>query len=408
MPDDTYCVDGVGYPHLIVLTVPYNMDFAQAIGVFFSMMPLCLMIFYFFGWVFTRKFIFLILLATGGLASAINQFALKTIEKQYRPTESCLEEDDGFPSGHSVNSTSVLTFLVLTLLFDRYRYSWRKKIILIFIFVVILGLNGPSRYLVRDHSWLQVGVGMAGGVVWGTIVWVIFRFIFQRYILEKLMCTKFARFLRLVNDLDPDFKHSKYDGKKYQEQLDTNKESVKHNTFENPTFEENKKNCRRAIVVHLISALVQIVLGIIAIIYPIFQSGIPLDCPRADIGLLISLGCFTVSIGLAQIFIAYLLYQKSKDEKWWPFALKSAMVFLSVLFIIACLYTFLAGHAVDKQRCPYQGTSRTIAYVISWGVIQFTMLIYWLAAFFLLKLNRLYADQTITYPANGSRMPTAI
>lgn len=142
MTGSNTCPNGTGFPELLHLTVPNNMNFVQSMGVFFSMLPVALMVFFFFvfgewslyflrirsrshvhrgrlyTWsrldfytVFTRRLQFIILFSLGCLASAVNQFILKPLKEQARPDESCLKDTDGFPSGW-VHVQPLITILI--------------------------------------------------------------------------------------------------------------------------------------------------------------------------------------------------------------------------------------------------------------------------------------------------------
>ncbi|PRP83948.1 PA-phosphatase like phosphoesterase [Planoprotostelium fungivorum] len=379
------CTRGVGFPELLHLTVPYDMNLLQAMGVFFSMLPVALMIFFFFTFVFTRRFSFIILFSLGCLASAVNQFILKPMKEQARPAESCLRDTDGFPSGHSVNAMGVWAFLFLQEAFN-YRASILRRIVLCIIYTSVFILNGPARDWVKDHTWTQIGVGMGAGAVWGTLVWLFFRFIFQRWLLEKLMASRFARWIGLVNDLDPEYRHSKYNGSKVGHSVDkipNDKEGLLTSSVVDGRIRS------RLFVAHLFSAFVHVLLGVFALPMQLY----PDICSRALPGLLISIGSYTIGIGACQFVVAYLTHRKLTGKPWYPLLLKSAMMLAGTLFFEGVFYLYLIVDSSRKDGCNTQHLDRATLYAILWAAVEAVLVVFWLVLCKVYRVPTLYSNK---------------
>lgn len=396
MPGINNCTRGVGFPELLHLTVPYDMNIVQGGGVLFSMLPVSLMILFFFVFVFTRRIQFIILFSLGGLASAINQFVLKPMSEQPRPPESCLKDTDGFPSGHSVNALSVWAFIVLQELFN-YKASHARRGILIIIYTVIFTLNGPARNVVKDHTWLQIGVGMGAGVIWGTVVWCFFRFIVVRFWLEKLMCSKFGQKIGLVNDLDPDYRHSKYHGS-----INSSKHAGSDPMSEQQQHETDvigKLN-----FYHGIFIVAELAIGITGMAL----SKYGYNCSRAVPGLVFSQGLFSVLDAVAATVVAYLITRKFNSKDWSPLIVHSCLIFICALLLQGLCYIYLILDSQRKDGCDIFGSSGAV-YSIAWLAVQIVVIILTAVFWFWIKLPRAYSshyeyNQYAPVPTYGNKI----
>merc|ERR1712079_583522 len=96
---------------------------------------------------------------------------VKPLIEQRRPVGSCLTSC-GMPSGHSLNSISLLTWLTCEI-FLAQAVSSGQRIRHFALVLLLLGPVGWSRTCLRDHSWAQVGVGSSLGLFVGC-AWAAF------------------------------------------------------------------------------------------------------------------------------------------------------------------------------------------------------------------------------------------
>uniref|UniRef100_A0A7S2EA90 Phosphatidic acid phosphatase type 2/haloperoxidase domain-containing protein n=1 Tax=Trieres chinensis TaxID=1514140 RepID=A0A7S2EA90_TRICV len=123
----------------------------------------------------TCSLFFLMLL---GIVAVVNEFILKKIMSQSRPTGSCLYFDShGMPSGHSAISIGILFYSILEIFIDRPGLSLRKKTALFSAVVFFLAPVPRSRIYLSDHTRSQVGAGAAEGIVMAAL-WFLFLYKF--------------------------------------------------------------------------------------------------------------------------------------------------------------------------------------------------------------------------------------
>jgi membrane-associated phospholipid phosphatase len=112
-----------------------------------------------------------ILTATYPLVIIINELIFKRILKIQRPEGSC-NTTCGFPSGHSVTSSYLagLSFVLI-------KYAKNKKLykVLFAITVSLWLITCISRVGVKDHSIPQVIAGSIEGIVFSSVVYIIFK-----------------------------------------------------------------------------------------------------------------------------------------------------------------------------------------------------------------------------------------
>jgi len=125
---------------------------------------------------------------------------LKVIIRQPRPPESC-HTSCGMPSGHTLESMAFFTWFLLEVLRSK---VWVPrplgKAVLLLIAGVLLLPVGWSRTATHDHSWPQVVIGGAVGVLLG-IGWFMFLQLRLMYWFLKMLC---ANITFLVRNYPPD------------------------------------------------------------------------------------------------------------------------------------------------------------------------------------------------------------
>jgi len=199
------------------------------------------------------------------------------------------------------------------------------------------------------------------------------------------MATRFAAKIGLRNDLDPDYRHSKYHGTLVDKaELRFNEsQSLLSNGF------LNTKRRNQVVMLHLFSAVIQILLGIMAL--PLaFRNE---NCSRVLPGLLKSIGSYTIIIGVCQAFVALLVYRKLSDRSWFPLLLKSAMMLAGTMFFEGLFYEYLITDSSRKDGCNTQHLDRATSYVIVWAVVEFVLVVYWLVVCKFFRIPSLYSNK---------------
>jgi len=258
-------------------------------------------------------------------------------------------------------------------------------VILFICYSILFIPQGPARYVVKDHTWIQIYVAISIGAFLGTIDYLISRFVVQRYLLERIFTWKITRFLHIKNDYQPDFNNSVYKGQKY---------NAFAATHEQPTEKEHRWEKLKHWPIMLINCVVpflSLCLGIIGIVFGIFKLDGTINCGLATGQLLISTGAITLGYVIFLVGILIVLYLRLEKKKFVPnmnqtcWFLATFLWFQSLVFFICLVYSVTTAPA-----CP--NSDYSFIYIFLFSATQLAMIVYMITIYFALQLWSLYTS----------------
>jgi len=367
--------DGVGIS-LISLTVPHNWDVKQFFAIFWSLVPYAVLAVMIFGLFFSQRALLLNLLVLGLIMVIINEFAIKHIHDESRPSHSCLDSG-GFPSGHAMIATLLLTWITLEVIIHP-GWTWKKKILIIIGLLCVFGPCPPFRHPGGDHSWTQIGGGVVVGFVMGLILFVFSQFVIVRY-LEYIMSWKVMAFFHIQNDYRPNYEQTKNKGAK----------APKH-AYE-PIFSEPKvTNDALFHIAHILVISISIMWGIIGIILGLVKKH-RYDCDRSSGPVTIGVGIWTVLFGLSALFV-YIMAIRRRNNQSWSYEAVQVALWIGGFLIFEAFFWNIAVIETSREdsNCPSNGGDETYIYGIIWFVLFAIGLIFGIEMYILLALRSVY------------------
>jgi hypothetical protein len=268
-----------------------------------------------------------------------------------------------------------------------FHVSWsiKKKVILVICYAILFVPQGPARFVVKDHTWIQIYVAIAIGAFLGTIFYLFSRFVVQRYLLERIFTWKITRFLQIKNDYQPDFNNSVYNGQKY-------------NTFaathQPPTEKEHRWEKLEYSHIMLINSVVPFLsfcLGIIGIVFGILKLDGTINCGLATGQLLISTGAVTLGYVIFLIGILIVLHLRLKKKKFVPnmnqtcWFLATFLWFQALVFFICLVYSVTTSPTCTNSDLSF-------IYVFVFAATQLAMIVYLITIYYALQLWSLYTS----------------
>ena len=298
--DSTSCEYGIGNK-LTSVTVPWDMNFYQGCGLFWSDAPYSVPAAFLLIFLTTRRISPFILAWVGLSASGVNEIILFRFHREERPDESCLpREGTAFPSGHAALAFSTLWWAVFETIF---RPNWtylRKFLILLIAFIILIPI-GPFRVVLKDHTFVQIEAGWVFGIIWGIFNIVLIRFIFARFALEPLYCFTIFRWF-FQNDYDPKFRYSHWQGAYFKKHSGTNLKYYYDYHF--------WEVYRVLFLFYLTIGFANLTFGVWGVIVGPIQKTKDSECDRAAWALSSGSGVFSLILSGFMFVIIYLFYKR--------------------------------------------------------------------------------------------------
>jgi len=367
--------DGVGIS-LISLTTPHNFDVKQFFAVFWSLVPYAVLAVMIFALFFTQRALLLNILILGLIMVILNEFAIKHIHEETRPSRSCLDSG-GFPSGHAMIATLLLTWLTIETIIHP-GWSIRKKVLVIIGLFCVFGPCPPFRHPGGDHSWNQIAAGVIVGFVMAILIFLFSQFVVVRY-LESIMKWRIMQFFHIQNDYRPNYEQTKNKGAN----------APLHAYV--PIFSEPKVNNDALFhIAHIIVISFSLLMGAIGLIL----GGIKLhkyDCDRSSGPVTIGVGIWTFFTGLAALFVYINALRKRNNQSWLKEAQQVAL-WVGGFFAFQAFFWNIAVIETSREdsNCPSNGGDETYIYGIIWFIVFALLLVFGIEMYILLALRTVY------------------
>lgn len=188
--------------------VLYNSDDILSFGlVYFTLLPIFVMVFI-FSWFITTRELEACILAAGHVVNDIINNIVKNIVKEKRPlglfaNESSFQKNSnrsgyGMPSAHSQFMGFLTGYMILRVLFfwrfDKSIKGLLCKYLGLLLLIVSTGLVAFSRVYLGYHSTKQVSVGVSLGLFLGSSYFVVIQYIRRLGICDWMMTWEVSKF----------------------------------------------------------------------------------------------------------------------------------------------------------------------------------------------------------------------
>jgi len=239
--------------------------------------------------------------------------------------------------------------------------------------------------VVGDHTWFQVGIGMACGLIWSILNFIFFRCIFGRFINESIQTRKVPRKL-CANDYDPEFEYGRHKGKNAKELADQTK-----------SIEDRKVkdwNRKGVLIVHVVLVVMTLLLGILGIVIYGIKLNYNPQCYRAAPAILLTTGCMTIVKGLIFMLITILVWFKLAGRWWFPTVLHYALYAWGFLFLEVAFWNY-CGIPASMEACnPTHPFNISLFYSAFWFGFEALLLITHIIFYFVWDFKALYSTKT--------------
>jgi len=364
-------------------TFPHDFGPGEAVAIFYGLLAWAAILSVALGTLVTRRVSLILLIIFIGISTIISELGLNNIPipEQKRPPESCVGANS-FPSGHTQNSLLMWSYLTLDAIF-RANWSIKKKVALIICYIIAFIPQGPMRHVVGDHTWLQIGAGMGIGAALGILFYLFARFVFQIFILEKMMTWKITRFLHIKNDYQPDFHNSKYEGKVYSAFI------AKHPPKAKEPDRWQKLSTAVLLLLNSVAPFLSFAMGIIGIIFGVFKSR-GQECGEETSEILLGVGVFSIILAFLQIAILVIIYLRIEKNRFLPNANQVCWFLISFFWFMGLIWNYCLEESVSSSNCPRSDIA--YAYVYAFFVCQVFSLVYMVVLYFALQLWSLFTS----------------
>lgn len=368
---------------LFAQTFPHDFNAGEAIAIFYGLLAWAAILTVALALVVTRRISVILLLIFIGISTLISEVGLNSINipEQKRPIESCVGANS-FPSGHTQNSLVMWCYLTLDAIF-RANWSTVKKVLLIVAYFIAFIPQGPMRNVVHDHTWLQIGAGMGIGAALGLLDYLFARFVFQTYILEKMMTWKITKILHVHNDYQPDFRNSKYEGKVFSDYI------AKHPPKAKEPARWQKLSTGVIILLNTIAPLISFALGITGIIFGVLKSRGP-ECGEDTAEILLGVGVFNIILAFLEIGILVIIYIRNEKNQFLPNANQVTWFLISFFWFMVLCWNYCLEHSLSLGGCSQ--SDMAFSYVIAVFACQLFALAYMIVLYIALELWSLFTS----------------
>jgi len=381
MSNQSLC-NGLGV-ELFAQTFPHNFNPGEGIAIFYGLLAWSAILSVALGVLVTRRISLIILLVFIGISTLISEVGLNSIPipEQKRPPQSCVGANS-FPSGHTQNALLMWSYLTLDTIFRSY-WSITKKVLLIIAYLIAFIPQGPLRHVVGDHTWLQIGAGMGIGAALGILDYLFARFVFQVFILEKMMTWKITNFFHVKNDYQPNFENSKYEGKEYTAFIS------KHPPKAREPSRWQKLSTGVLILLNSIAPFLSFSLGIIGIIFSVYQSRAG-ACGEDSAEILRAIGVFAIILAFLEIAILVLIYLRIEKNHFKPDANQVCWFLISFFWFMGMIWNYCLEHSLSSGNCPRNDMA--YSYVITFFACQVFSIVYMAVLYFAIELWTLFTS----------------
>jgi len=370
---------GVGVS-LISLTVPYDFNVKQFFAIFWSLVPYAFLATMIFALFFTQRAGLLFFLFFGLIMVAINEFAVKHVHDETRPSRSCLDSG-GFPSGHAMIATLFLTWMTIEVVIHP-GWTWKKKTLIIIGLWCTLGPCPPFRHPGGDHSWNQIAGGVVVGFIMGLILFFFNQFVIVRN-LESIMKWRLFSFLHIQNDYRPNYEQTKHKGANAPKH-------AYYPLFSSPKFDSNGLFHGAHLAVMAVTAL----MGIIGIILGEIKRHKYPNCDRSSGPVGVGVGLWTLIASIFMLLVYINAIRKRNNQTWTKEGMQ-LFLWLGGFFIFEGFFWNVA--LVETSREDARNTAQcsdrsdmTLIYAIVWFVLFAVLLVFSVEVYILLALRTVY------------------
>jgi hypothetical protein len=379
---------------LLSQTIPYQFTVGHFFGIFWGLMAWSTVFTFALGFIISRRFTLLLLLIIIVFSTILSEGILNHIPTplQKRPERTCLTSP-GFPSGHTESTFTVFIYASLETIFYR-DFSILKKIILVILYGIAFIPQGPLRYYIGDHTWIQVGTAIGIGAYLGITYFLFNRFVLQRYLLERIFSWKITKILRIRNDYQPDYHNSVYKGEKVKE--DEKSEDKK---------KPSKWRSLSTGQIMLLNSLIPVIsacLGIIGIIFGRLK-WYSTDCGPASFQILFDIGVITLFYFLTYCVILVIIYLRLKKNMFLGTFNQGCWYLTTFLWFQTLIYLVCLVYSVSndsKSTCYY--SDLTYIYIFLFSGLQIVMIIYMITIYVVFDLDTLFTSQESKFHNNNN------
>jgi len=162
---------------------PLKPDFLAMnwIALIYGFLPWIIPISFGVHWIITRKFIMLYGVCVAIVPMVLNEAILKPIIKDPRPRQTANRHKDGsikygMPSGHVLNSTTIMVWALLEVICDGPGLHGQNEELTIEWVSLVLVLMAPvawARWYNLDHTWKQCLVSLVLGLFFGALAFYL-------------------------------------------------------------------------------------------------------------------------------------------------------------------------------------------------------------------------------------------